>query len=235
MSLEIKCCAIIAAAGQSARMGSSLSKQFLPLFHMPVIARTLTAFERADAIDRLFIVCRSEDRERMKRIADQYGIRKTAGILTGGKTRQESVFLGMQALPEHTEYVAIHDGARPLVTPEEIDSCVKDAQLTGASALGTPLKDTVKQINSDQNVLRTPSRADLWAVQTPQVFRTDLYRKALLKAQTDGKDYTDDCQLMEQMGITVHLCRGSYQNIKITTADDILFAEAILGKRGNTE
>ncbi|MVB12378.1 2-C-methyl-D-erythritol 4-phosphate cytidylyltransferase [Caprobacter fermentans] len=226
-----KCCAIIAAAGRSTRMGGDSSKQFLPLLGVPAIVRTLWAFDRASEVGRVIVVCRGEDLEQMKGCIERYRVQKVTAVLRGGGTRQESVSIGVRAVPAAVGCVAVHDGARPLITPDEINACVGDAFRCGASALGTPLKDTVKKIDLSQCVLSTPARECLWAVQTPQVFHLDLYRQALAKAQADGKDYTDDCQLVEQIGIRVHLCRGSYENIKLTTEEDLAVAEAILKKR----
>jgi 2-C-methyl-D-erythritol 4-phosphate cytidylyltransferase len=229
-----KCYAVIAAAGQSTRMGSKISKQFLPLLDVPAVVWTLKAFDHASTVEKVVVVCREEDMEQMKQCIGQYQIQKVTAVVPGGNSRQESVSAGVRALPQDAEIIAVHDGARPLVRPEEIDACVQDAVLTGASALGTPLKDTIKRIDSKQCVLSTPAREGLWAVQTPQVFRLDLYRRALKKAKMDGKDYTDDCQLVEQLGIRVHLCKGSYENIKLTTEEDLVIAQAILEQRRQT-
>lgn len=226
------CCAVIAAAGRSTRMGEGASKQLLPLLGIPAVARTLLAFERAETVKGMVVVCRAEDREELERCIARYGIRKVTALLAGGKTRQASVAAGVAALPPDAGYVAVHDGARPLVTPEEIDACVRDAFETGASALGTPLKDTVKRIDASFCVVSTPERDGLWAVQTPQVFELGLYRRALKQAREDGADLTDDCQLVERLGVSVHLCRGDYGNIKLTTPEDIPVAEAILKSRG---
>ncbi|MFU0831358.1 MAG: 2-C-methyl-D-erythritol 4-phosphate cytidylyltransferase [Oscillospiraceae bacterium] len=229
-----KCCAVIAAAGQSTRMGSGISKQFLTILGMPAIVWTLKAFDEATTVKHVVVVCREEDIEYMKKCIVRYHIKKVTAVIPGGSSRQESVSAGVRQLEPDTDIIAIHDGARPLVKPEEIDACVQDAVRTGASALGVPLKDTIKKIDSAQCVLSTPKRESLWAVQTPQVFRLKLYRSALEKAQTEGKDYTDDCQLVEQLGVRVHLCKGSYENIKLTTAEDLVIAQAILEQRRKT-
>jgi 2-C-methyl-D-erythritol 4-phosphate cytidylyltransferase len=212
-------------------MGNEGSKQFLPLLGVPAVIRTLRAFDSASAVWRVVVICRGEDLCEMRDYIGRYHIQKVTAVVPGGASRQKSVFAGLGALPPETEYLAVHDGARPLVTPEEINLCVGDAFKTGASALGTPLKDTVKRVDPAQCVLFTPDREGLWAVQTPQVFRADLYRRAAEKALADGKDYTDDCQLIEQIGIRVHLCRGRYENIKLTTPEDLAIAETILKKR----
>lgn len=225
------CCAVIAAAGLSSRMGGGISKQFLPLLGVPAIVRTLTAFDRAETIRDVVVVCRAGDLERMKACVERYGIRKVTDWVAGGETRQQSVFAGIAALPADAGYIAVHDGARPLTSPEEIDACVREAFRTGAAALGFPLKDTVKRVDASGLVLSTPERQGLWAVQTPQVFERGLYLRALRHAEEDGGDYTDDCQLIERIGARVYLCRGSYENIKLTTAEDIAVAEAILERK----
>ena len=225
------CCAVVVAAGRSTRMGAGISKQFLPLLGIPAVARALLAFERAETVRGTVVVCRPEDRKKLEACVGRYGIRKVISVVPGGETRQRSVAAGVGALPPDTEFLAVHDGARPLVLPEEIDACVLDAFRTGASALGTPLRDTVKRVDAAGCVVSTPARDGLWSVQTPQVFERGLYLRALRRAGEDGADYTDDCQLVERIGARVHLYVGSYENIKLTTAADVPIAEAILRRR----
>jgi len=227
-----KCCAVIAAAGGSSRMELDFSKQFFPICGVPVIVRTLRAFENAGTVDAVIVVCRSSDKKRLEEYITEYGIKKVISIVAGGVTRQESAAFGAAAVPEGYGYIAVHDGARPLVTPEEIDCCVNDCFVTGASALGVPLKDTVKKIDAGGFVVSTPKRSEIMAIQTPQVFEYRIYMKALAHAQETGADYTDDCQLVEHIGVKVHICSGDYGNIKITTPDDIYSAESILKRRG---
>lgn len=216
-------------------MGEGVSKQFLPILGVPAVARALLAFERARTVRHTVVVCRREERERMERCVRKYGAGKVVSVVTGGETRQESVSAGVAAAPREDGFLAVHDGARPLVLPEEIDACVRDAFRTGASALGTPLKDTVKRIDPSGLVVSTPRREGLWAVQTPQVFERGLYLRALERAAREGADYTDDCQLVEHIGGAVHLCRGSCENIKLTTSEDVPAAEAVLCFRGGKE
>lgn len=225
------CCAVIAAAGTSFRMNFKVSKQFIPLLGMPTVVRTILAFEAAQKVDTIILVCRPEDREQMEIVSKGCGAKKVAAIVSGGSTRQQSVAAGIAAVPPETAWLAIHDGARPLVSPKEIDASVSDAQNYMASALAVPVKDTIKMIDDSQFVASTPKRELLWAVQTPQVFEREIYGKAMKQAETEGMDYTDDCQLLEHVGVKVHLCRGSYENIKLTTPEDIITAEAILRRR----
>jgi 2-C-methyl-D-erythritol 4-phosphate cytidylyltransferase len=231
LNFDRGCCAVIVAAGASSRMNLKISKQFFPLLGVPAVARTISSFEAAREIKSIVIVCRPEDREQMEIVARGCGAEKIAAIVPGGDTRQQSASAGAKAVPEGTEWLAVHDGARPLVRPEEIDACVADARQCGASALAVPVKDTIKLADGSGFIASTPRRDLLWAVQTPQVFRRELYEDAMRRAETEGMDYTDDCQLLEHAGVKVHLCRGSYENIKLTTQDDIIAAEAILRRR----
>lgn len=225
------CCAIIVAAGNSSRMALEYSKQFVPLGGIPAIVRTLSAFEAAHRIDSVVIVCRGEDTEEIKKLIIQYHYKKIGEIVPGGRTRQQSVLAGIAAAPEDAAYFAIHDGARALITAGEIDAAVEDAVRYGASSLAVPVKDTIKVADESGFIASTPDRSLLWAVQTPQVFERGIYLKALARAQEEGADYTDDCQLVEHLGIKVHLCPGEYTNLKLTTPDDIPLAETILYKR----
>ena len=225
------CCAVIVAAGSSQRMGGEDSKQFLPLLGIPAVVRTLLAFEAAREVEWCVVVCRAEDRARMHSLAERSGVRKASAFVTGGTTRQRSVAAGLAAVPREAAWIAVHDGARPLVTPEEIDACVRDAKQYGASALCVPAKDTFKLVDDAGFAVCTPPRERLRAVQTPQVFGRAAYERALGLAEERGEDYTDDCQLLEREGLRVHLLPGGYGNIKLTTPDDISAAEAILRRR----
>ena len=223
--------ALIVAAGGSTRMGTPKNKLLLDLKGMPVVARTLLAFENAACIREIVLVCRREEREEMMEIARTFKIRKLTALVPGGKTRQQSVFQGIQAAAGETTHFAIHDGARALITPEDIQKSVSDGIRFGASSLGVPVKDTIKVVDGEGYVRDTPNRALMWNVQTPQVFEKSIYYQAVEKAELDNADYTDDCQLIEQLGVKVHLCMGSYENIKITTRDDLALGEHILQLR----
>ena len=162
--------AIIVAAGQSRRMGGDTSKQFILIDGVPVIVRTLKAFEIAERIREVVIAARQEDIPQMYALIQDYEITKVKQIITGGETRQESVFRAIAQVDENADFLAIHDGARPLIRPQEIDLAVSAAVEHGAAALGVPVKDTVKQVDADGKIVDTPERSTLWAVQTPQVF-----------------------------------------------------------------
>ena len=220
--------AIIVAAGQSRRMGGDTSKQFILIDGVPVIVRTLKAFEIAERIREVVIAARQEDIPQMYALIQDYEITKVKQIITGGETRQESVFRAIAQVDENADFLAIHDGARPLIRPQEIDLAVSAAVEHGAAALGVPVKDTVKQVDADGTIVDTPERSTLWAVQTPQVFSRALYLRAAEQAGEAAAQLTDDCQLIERTGAPVYLVRGAYANLKITTPEDVFAAEGIL-------
>ena len=220
--------AILVCAGQSTRMGEGISKVLLPLGGKPVIAHSLSAFARAETISEIVLVTRVQDKERVGEIVRELGIKKPACVVSGGETRQRSVQNGVDAVTAQVEYLAIHDGARPMIAPHEIDDVVYSALQNHAVTTAVRVKDTIKVGDGEQRVLSTPDRSTLWSIQTPQVFERALYRRAMAQAIAEGKEYTDDCQLVEQTGHPVHLFEGSYRNIKITTPEDILMAERFL-------
>lgn len=223
--------AVLVAAGSSTRMGGNCSKQLIDICGKPVIIHTLMAFEQTECIQDVIIVCRDEDREAIRNAVNEYKGGKVSNIVKGGATRQQSVFCGVQACAKKTDYFAIHDGARAFASPSMIGRTVVDAFLYKAAAAAVPVKDTIKVVDGGGFVKNTPDRNCLWAVQTPQVFEKQLYLSALHRAEEENADYTDDCQLVERMGAKVHLCKGEYSNIKITTLDDVALAEHMLSKR----
>ena len=224
-------CAVVVAAGNSTRMGGTINKQLLPLCGKPVIAHTLQAFDHARKVDEIVVVCRVQEKPAMQLVIQDYGIQKVKALVEGGATRQQSVWRGVQASYPDIGYLAIHDGARALIRPVEIDRVIEDAFQWGCSTLAVPVKNTIKIANQRGWVIETPNRSSLWSIQTPQVFEKIGYQQAMQQARKEGADYTDDCQLMEHCGRNVHLCMGSYENNKITTADDLAVAEIILQKR----
>lgn len=223
--------AIIVAAGGSTRMGTTDNKQFIPLLGKPAISYTLRAFEECGLITEVTVVCRAEDIERIRALADEYGCKKVKAVVEGGSCRAESVRNGVFAAPAQAEYYAIHDGARPLITPSEISAVVEAALETGAATLGTPVTDTIKIVDEADVITGTPERSTLRAVQTPQVFEKELYTFALTDVK-DLENLTDDCSLIEKMGGEVIVIEGSRENIKLTTPVDIVIAESILSRRG---
>lgn len=224
----MKFCAVIVAAGASGRMKSSQSKVLLPLLGIPVIRRTLLAFEQTECISDIVVVCRAED---IEQISAQCGcLKKIRAVVPGGADRQESVSNGIRAAGD-SDYVAIHDGARPLVSTEAVERVCKAAVLYGAATLAVPAKDTVKLGDEAHFVAHTPNREQVYQIQTPQVFRLEVYQNALRLAEAQGKSYTDDCQLIEQAGGRVYLTEGDYSNIKLTTPEDLALAEGLLQKK----
>ncbi|MBW7573609.1 2-C-methyl-D-erythritol 4-phosphate cytidylyltransferase [Caproiciproducens faecalis] len=231
MGLKPHCCAVVVAAGNSTRMALGFSKQFVSLCGVPAIVHTLSAFDAAELIQCTVVVCRKEDIDQIQHEIQEYKIQKVTAITEGGTTRQQSVAAGISAAPDDAAYFAIHDGARALITPEEINVSVEDAFECGASALAVPVKDTIKIVGKNNYIVSTPERSTMWAVQTPQVFERGLYLRAMKQADKDGGDYTDDCQLVEHIGVKVHLCMGTYKNIKLTTVEDLEIAQAVLKSR----
>lgn len=212
--------------------GGQTPKQLLPLCGEPLLSHTLRAFEAAESVDSVVVVCRREDLPAIKALAAPF--HKVRAFPEGGATRQSSVAAGVKAA-EEAEILAIHDGARALITPEEIDRVVADCRLFGASTLAVSVVDTIKEADSQELVARTLDRSVLRSIQTPQVFYKAEYEKAMEAAEAAGKDFTDDCQLMEFVGRKVHLCPGSRSNLKVTTPEDLLFAQAILQQRKEQE
>ena len=220
----MKTAAILVAAGSSARMKSGgASKTMMEIGGEPVLSRTLRAFENTACISKIVIVARACDFDAIQK-ASAF-VTKPLTITEGGKERQDSVSNGA-ALCGDAEYIAVHDAARPFITPEEIETVCADAEKYGAATLAVPVKDTIKVAAADGTVCATPERSTLRAIQTPQVFRLSLYKEALCLAKNAGKQYTDDCQLIEAAGGKVYLTPGDYKNIKITTPEDLLVAEA---------
>ncbi len=223
--------AVIVAAGNSTRMGG-VNKQFLLIDGVPVLIRTLLAFEECENVNEIIIAAREEDIPRMFAMLKDYNVLKVKDIVTGGRTRQQSVFNAIRRSSPLSEYFAIHDGARPLVTAEIINKTLEAAFETQAAATGVRVKDTIKILNTDNVIEATPDRASLWAVHTPQVFNRNLYLAAVDNV-INSESFTDDCRLIEEYGHPVTMVEGSYDNIKITTPEDIVIAEAIINRREN--
>lgn len=216
---------IIAAAGNSSRM-QGISKIFESVCGVPVIIHTLRAFENSPLISRIILVTKSEDILKLQLLVDEYGISKVSDIVAGGSNRQESVKNGLLAVGDSDENVLIHDGARPMVTGKVIENVVNALEENKCVVCGVKVKDTVKEIGKDGFVLRTLKREDLISVQTPQGVRIADYSEALSNADTEK--FTDDASVMESVGIKTFVTDGDYKNIKITTKEDLIIAEAYL-------
>ncbi len=224
------CSAIVPAAGSSRRMGGE-NKLLMQVGGMPVLVRTLLALDRSRLVDEIVIATREEDLMLIGDLCKQFAITKPVKIVRGGDTRQESVLAAALECRPEGKFIAVHDGARPLATPELIDSVIALAHKTNAAAPGVPVKDTIKVVR-DGKVVSTPDRDTLRAIQTPQVFDAQLLRAALQSAVESGASITDDCSAVELLGKEVYLTEGSYENIKITTPEDVAQAEEILRERG---
>ena len=217
--------AIIAAAGNGTRMKSETAKQFILIDETPVLAITLTAFEKASEIDEIIIVTRETDIDAVKNLAEKFNISKLSSVICGGETRQESISNALEAVKG--DIVLIHDGARPFVTQKQINEVAASLYINDAAALGIPVTDTIKSVDGDI-ITGTIDRSTLVSIQTPQGFKTEIIKKAHSVAKTNGLSATDDCALCEHMGIKVKVVTGSPANIKLTTPDDLMFADGIL-------
>ena len=223
--LPLKTCgAVIVAAGNASRMGG-IDKVMASLGGEPMILRTVRAFQNCDAISSIVIVTREDLIRPISGLCRDMS--KVTAVVRGGGSRQESVHLGLNALPKGTKLAAVHDGARPLISWQVIDRVVRAANTYGAAAPAIPVKDTIKVVKGGV-VESTPDRAALRAVQTPQVFDFDLLRGALKKAEEDKAQVTDDCSAVERTGMKIKIVEGDERNLKVTTPIDLKIAELLL-------
>lgn len=223
--LKLKTCgAVIVAAGSASRMGG-IDKVMANLGGEPMILRTVRAFQNCDAIASVVIVTREDLIRPIAGLCKDMD--KVTAVVAGGSSRQESVHLGLNALPKGTKLAAVHDGARPLISWRLIDRVVRAANTYGAAAPAIPVKDTIKVVEGGL-VKDTPARSSLMAVQTPQVFDFDLLRGALRKAEADGAAVTDDCSAVERTGMKIKIVEGDERNLKVTTPMDLKIAELLL-------
>lgn len=219
--------AVILGAGNSTRMGLDKSKLLLEIEGKTVIERTVDKFLDMAEIDEIIVVCRECDIEKFSELLPD----ESVSFVIGGSTRQESVKNAVETIDE-CDYIIIHDGARPFVSVNTIVKTLDEAQIKKAAATGVYVKDTIKVIDDDLNIVSTPERKNLVSIQTPQIFDFKTYKDALAKAVEENKDFTDDCQLVENLGLKVGVVIGEYENIKITTQSDIAIAEGILRRKG---
>jgi 2-C-methyl-D-erythritol 4-phosphate cytidylyltransferase len=220
---------VIPAAGQGKRMGAGQNKQFIELQSIPVIIHTLRVFDHDPWCKSIILVINEKEKEQFERLLRHYRIQKVAAMVNGGEERQHSVYNGLLAVKD-ADIVLIHDGARPFVTKSLIHRLVESVQQCGAAIAAVPVKDTIKRVK-DFVVTETVERSSLWSVQTPQAFRRSLVLQAHEQAKKAGYIGTDDASLVERMGHHVKIVEGDYQNIKLTTPEDLIFAEAILANR----
>ena len=220
--------AVIVAAGKGRRMGTEISKQFLPLCGKEILAHTVEKFEKAACIRDIILVTGGDALQDVRQMVQEYGWKKIISVTEGGKERQDSVFLGLQQVPQDTDIVLIHDGVRPFVTEEILERSIAAAKETGGCVAGVPAKDTIKVCDAEGFAIATPDRSTLRQIQTPQTFRRKEILAAYEKAKADGFLGTDDASVAEHSGFPERVIMGSYRNIKITTKEDLLIGAAFL-------
>ena len=219
---------IIVAAGSGSRMNMGINKQFIKLKDKEIIVYTLEKFYKHKNIDEIVVVVKEEEAEFFKNeIIDKYNF-ENIKIAYGGKERQNSVYNGLKMLDDKCDIVLVHDGARPFISENLIDNCIEEAKNHNAVVVGVPVKDTIKVINEDNDIVETPERSKLWAVQTPQTFNYDILVKSYEDAFENEFYGTDDAMLVERIGYKVKMIEGSYNNIKITTQEDLNIGKQIL-------
>lgn len=224
---NVQCTVIIPAAGKGKRMKNDKSKQYIELDGKPILAYTIDAFEKCNEIQNIILVVGKDEVDYCrKEIVEKYNYQKIIAILEGGKERQDSVYEGIKKVPEDSDIVLIHDGARPFIGAEQIKQTIDDGIKYGACVLGVKVKDTIKVVDDDNNIVDTPNRNNLWAIQTPQTFKKELIALAYQKAQNDNYCVTDDSMLVEKyLDIKIKIVEGLYSNIKITTIEDLIIAK----------
>jgi len=224
--------AIIPASGSGVRMGQKTAKPYLAVDSIPVIAHTLRVFEESPFIDAVLLVVHDQDRKYVRdSIILPFGFAKVTDVISGGIMRQDSINNALPFLADDCSMVVVHDGVRPLVEHNILEEVIEAARRTGAAVTGVPVKDTCKTIDADFFVQQTVDRRNLYQIQTPQAFKKEILLAAYKDAYENDFYGTDDASLVERMGLPVKVVAGSYENIKITTPDDLLQAELIVGKR----
>ena len=225
MNKHVTC--IVAAGGSGKRMGASINKLFLEIDEIPIIAYTLSALEDCENVNEIIISAREEDIVFLSKLVEKFAISKVKTIVKGGATRGESVLCASKELSPDTDFVMVHDAARPLVTNEIIERTLKATVSFGAAACGVKPKCTLKSVDSDV-IVDTIDREKTIEIQTPQIFSKELFLKMYDFDTETIKNATDDCVLAEKTGASIHITEGSYKNIKITTPEDIKMAEIFL-------
>ena len=232
----MKVVAIIPSAGKGKRMAHSVPKYFIRLEDKPVLAYTLEAFEKCPDVNQVLLVVRSgEEKYCLKEVVEKYQFRKVLKVVIGGERRQDSVYNGIKELDQDTDIVVVHDGVRPFVPPALISETIKLAMYVDGVVAALPVKDTIKEVTRDGLIKGTPNRDSLWFAQTPQTFKKRVLEEAFMRAFTDKFHGTDEASLVERMGGKVKIIEGSHENIKITTKEDLFYAELILRSRRKKE
>lgn len=226
---DMICSGVVVAAGSARRM-NGVDKIMVPVGGLPVLAHSIRSFEECFPIKEIVVVTREDLIFEVGKLVKDCGFSKVSKIIVGGDSRAKSVLAGLNEVSPHIQLVAIHDGARPFLTGDVLEEVIRKGAECGAAAPGIPVKDTIKRARAGL-VLETLERSDLFRIQTPQVFEAALIKAAILKALQDQVMLTDDCAAVERLGQSVAITRGSEENIKITTPDDLLLGEAILKGR----
>ena len=227
-----KVVAVVPAGGTGKRMGAGTPKQFLMLDGVPMMLHALRVLERAPGVTEVILVVPKEERDRaLAEVVERHGLKKVLKVVPGGATRQESVQHGLNEVDKDVEIVVVHDAVRPFVTEDRIERSIEAARQHGGAIVAVPMKDTPKQAGPDRLIQRTLDRTELWLAQTPQTFRRALVVEAYRTAAMAHVHATDDAALVERLGHKVAIVEGSWENIKITTPEDMILAEAILAAR----
>jgi 2-C-methyl-D-erythritol 4-phosphate cytidylyltransferase len=228
-----KVAVLIPAAGMGKRMAKDRQKQFLVFGDMPVLAHTLKVFEGIDEVNEIIIIVpRGEEEFCLTNIVERYKIHKVTKVIAGGKERQDSVYNGLKLLSDDTAFVIVHDGVRPFISKDIIRKSIELAKEADGVVAGVPAKDTIKRVSNDMFVEATMNRQHLWLIQTPQTFKYKIINEAYNKAYINDYYGTDDASLVERLGYKIKVIMDNYENIKITTPEDMLFAEIIYKSRG---
>lgn len=221
--------AIIPAAGRGERMGNSVSKQFIKVKGIPILAYTIRIFEELKEINEIFLIIPPLEMELyLKEIIEKYNFKKVLKLIPGGSRRQDSVYNGLKEIREDTDIVVIHDAVRPFTDKDIIKESIDSAYMFGGAAAGVEVKDTVKMGSEDGFIYKTLDRSRLIFIQTPQAFKREILTKAYSMAYIDNIKGTDDASFVERLGYKIKIIKGSYKNIKITTPDDLIIAENFL-------
>lgn len=227
-----KVVALIPAAGMGKRMGKEGKKQFLLLGNMPVLAHTLKVFEGIDEVNEIIVIAPAgEEGFCLNEIVEKYRIHKVTKVVPGGKERQDSIYNGLRVVSNETACLIIHDGVRPFVSRDTIKKSIELSKEADGVIAGVPVKDTIKRVSKDMFVEATMNRSQLWHIQTPQAFKYKIINEAYNKAYLDNFRGTDDAALVERLGYKIRVIQDNYDNIKITTPDDMIFAEMIYQSR----
>jgi len=220
-------CAIVLAGGKSSRMGPNIDKAFLNLESKPVLAHSLQVFQDCADIDGIVLVARKDRLDAARAMVQMFGISKVQTVVGGGAARQTSVYNGLTALDSSATIVAVHDGARPYVTPELVSKTIRCAKRYGSGVAAAKVTDTIKEVERGHVIKRTVDRERLWAVQTPQTFKVSLLREAFARVRKKGAKVTDEASAVELLGKDVHIVPSTWVNVKITTPDDLIPVAAL--------